>query len=157
MTIRQTTLFFAVLFALGLSVSSQAENYKPFEAHRDAEQDLLAAERQAADQHKKILLDFGANWCPGCVAFDKFVHQDARLTNILERNYVVVHADVGGWIKNKHTKALRKLYPKSTPIPHLLILSPDGTLLHDGSDDLRVLNSQRTNFDSDAIAAVLEK
>jgi thioredoxin 1 len=157
MPIKRTTQIVAVLFALALCPFSWGQKYKPFAPHRDAEQDLLVAEKQAADQHRKILLDFGANWCPGCVALDMFMHQDPQLKTILERDYIVVHADIGGWISNKKTRALRKLYPKSTTIPHILILAPDGTLLHDGSDDLRTLNPQRTNFDSDAIAAVLEK
>jgi len=128
----------------------------PFDSHRDAEQDLLSAEKQAAAEHKNIFLDFGANWCRSCVALDQYLHEDPRLIARLEKGYVVVLVDVGVW-SNKPTKAVMQRYPKFKGVPHLLILAPDGRLLHDASRDPIAVDPKRNLYDYDAVAALLDK
>ena len=130
---------------------------KPFDSHRDAEQDFLLAQRQATTEHKNIILDFGANWCAPCVALDNFLHEDPRLTRRLERGYVVVHIDTGIWLDSKSTKAVRNRYPKFKAIPHILFVAPDGTLLHDASKDPIAANPKKNIYDYEALAALLDK
>jgi thiol:disulfide interchange protein len=89
----------------------------PFDSHRDAEQDLRLAEKQAAAEHKNIFLDFGANWCSPCVALDQYLHEDPRLMARLERDYVVVRVSIGIWSSSKQTTAVRNRYPKFKEVP----------------------------------------
>jgi thiol:disulfide interchange protein len=129
----------------------------PFDSHRDAEQDLLSAEKQAAAEHKNIFLDFGGNWCPPCVALDQYMHEDPRLMARLEKGYVVVRVNVGIWSSSKPAKTVMQRYPKFKGVPHLLILAADGSLLHDASRDPIAADPKRNIYDYDALAALLDK
>ena len=48
-----------------------------------AKADLAAALKTAAETHKRILLDFGGNWCGDCQVLDIYFH-DATNLPILE-------------------------------------------------------------------------
>lgn len=146
----------AALLALALPQIANAAN-KPFDSHRDAEQDLLLAEKQAAAEHKNIILDFGANWCAPCVALDLFLHENSKLAERLERSYVVVRVGIGIWSSSKETTVVRNRYPKFKAVPHILILTPDGTLLHDASRDPIADDPKHNIYDYDALAALLDK
>ena len=54
-----------------------------------AKADLAAALKTAAASHKRILLDFGGNWCGDCQVLDLYFHNPANRP-ILEANFVLV-------------------------------------------------------------------
>ena len=146
----------AALLTLVLPQTALAAN-KPFDSHRDPEQDLLLSEKQAAAEHKNIFLDFGANWCSPCVALDEFLREKSELASRLERNYVVVRVNIGMWSSSKETNAVRNRYPKFKAIPHILILASDGTLLHDASRDPMAADPKHNIYDYDALAGIQDK
>lgn len=111
--------------------AASSEPDKPFDPKRDPEADLLAAEKQAAAEHKNILLDFGGNWCGPCLLLDQTLHGDAELAARLERSYVVVHVAVAPMFTGKVFKEFEKQFPKVKSFPHIMILAADGTLVHD--------------------------
>jgi thioredoxin-related protein len=156
MLILRSLCLAVALLTLALPESGYAAS-GPFDSHRDAEQDLLLAEKQAAAEHKNIFLDFGGNWCSPCVALDQYLHEDPRLMARLERGYVVVHVSIGIWSSSKQTTVVRNRYPKFKEVPHLLILASDGTLLHDASKDPIAADPKRNIYDYDAVAALLDK
>jgi hypothetical protein len=55
-----------------------------------AKADLAAALRTAAQTHKRVLLDFGGNWCGDCQVLDIYFHNPQNLP-VLESNFVLVH------------------------------------------------------------------
>ena len=59
-----------------------------------AKADLAAALKTAAATHKRILLDFGGNWCGDCQVLDIYFHDPANRP-ILEANFVLVHVNIG--------------------------------------------------------------
>ena len=59
-----------------------------------AKAELAAALKTAAQTHKRILLDFGGNWCGDCQVLDLYLH-DPRNLPILEANFVLVHINIG--------------------------------------------------------------
>jgi len=59
-----------------------------------AKADLAAALRTAAQTHKRIILDFGGNWCGDCQVLDIYFHNAQNLP-LLESNFVVVHVNIG--------------------------------------------------------------
>ena len=101
----------------------------PFDPHRNAEQDLLAAEKIAAAEHKRILLDFGANWCEPCVSLDRTLETDPELKRLLSAGFVVVRINIDLDRDSEGILAVRRLYPQFTLVPHLLVVAPDGRLL----------------------------
>ena len=61
---------------------------------RQASADLAAALKTAARTHRRILLDFGGNWCGDCQVLNLYFH-DARNKPILEANFVLVDINIG--------------------------------------------------------------
>jgi thiol-disulfide isomerase/thioredoxin len=99
-----------------------------YPANVDAKAELSEALGSAAKSGKRVLLVFGANWCYDCDVLDlAFHHPD--LQPFLEKNFVVVHVDIGKADKNLDL-AERFHIPLEKGIPALAVLNRDGTLLY---------------------------
>src|SRR5262249_24204714 len=48
---------------------------RPYDATRNAAADVQEALAAANADGKRVLLDFGANWCPDCIALDRFFRE----------------------------------------------------------------------------------
>ena len=59
-----------------------------------ANTDLAAALQSAAANHRRIILDFGGNWCTDCHVLDGYFH-DAANRPILEADFLLVHVNIG--------------------------------------------------------------
>jgi thiol:disulfide interchange protein len=119
-----------LLIAL-LAVGTGSANSAGREIYPDPSQakaDLAAALKTAAASHKRILLDFGGNWCPDCVVLDSYFHDPANRT-ILEANFVLVHVNIGMMDANLD---IAKQYevPLNKGVPALAVLSEKGKLLY---------------------------
>jgi thiol:disulfide interchange protein len=98
-----------------------------YPAPAQARADIAAALKSAAHSHRRVLLDFGGNWCGDCQVLDIYFHNQANLP-ILEANYVLVHVNVGHMDENLEL-ARRYEIPLQKGVPALAILSPEGKLL----------------------------
>ena len=93
-------------------------------AHDEIKQALAAA----AKQHKNVLVVFGANWCYDCHVLDLAFHR-ADVTAVLNRNYEVVHVDVGEGDKNQDIMQQYNV-PMKKGIPAIAVLDSHGKLLY---------------------------
>jgi len=93
-----------------------------------AKADLAAALKTAAASHKRVLLDFGGNWCGDCQVLDLYFH-DAANRPILEANFVLVHINIGHVDENLDI-AKRYEVPLDKGVPALAVLTEKGGLLY---------------------------
>lgn len=93
-----------------------------------AKSDLAAALTTAAQSHKRILLDFGGNWCADCQVLNIYFHDD-RNRPLLEANFVLVPINIGHMDANLDI-AERYEVPLRRGVPALAVLSENGTLLY---------------------------
>ncbi len=98
-----------------------------YPAIADANLDINSALAAAQRAHKRVLLDFGANWCYDCHVLDLAFHRP-ELKAMLDAHYVVVHVDVGKMDKNVDV-AERYQVPLKKGIPALAVLDSNGKLL----------------------------
>ena len=93
-----------------------------------AKRDLAAALKAAPAEHKRILLDFGGNWCGDCHVLDIYFHDPANAP-ILHANFILVDINVGRYDANLD---LAKKYniPLEKGVPALAVLSEDGKLVY---------------------------
>jgi Thioredoxin-like len=98
-----------------------------YEENANAHAEIKQALRQAAGQHKRVLLVFGANWCYDCHVLDLAFHRP-DLAPLLERGFEVVHVDVGRGDKNQDLMNQYQV-PMKKGIPGLAVLDSDGKLL----------------------------
>jgi protein disulfide-isomerase len=56
--------------------------------------DFAEASKQAAQEHKYILLDFtGSDWCPWCIKMDKEVFDQSQFSAFAVKNLILVKVD----------------------------------------------------------------
>ena len=92
-----------------------------------ARADLASALRTASATHKRVLLDFGGNWCGDCQVLDIYFHNEANRP-ILESNFVLVHVNIGQMDENVDL-AQKYNIPLEKGVPALAVLSEHGKLL----------------------------
>jgi thiol:disulfide interchange protein len=81
---------------------------------------------------KRVLIDFGADWCPDCRVLDQ-LYTSPSVAPILARDYVLVHIDVGHFDKNMD---LSRHYGRAANIgiPALVVLGGDDRMFISTSD-----------------------
>jgi len=120
---------FGVVAVLALSAAqafSAGRDIYPDPA--DAKADIAAALKAAATTHKRVIIDFGGNWCGDCQVLDIYFH-NAENRPILESNYVLVHVNIGHMDENVDI-AQRYGVPLDRGVPALAVLSDRGKLLY---------------------------
>ena len=119
-------LALATVLALGAG-PARPSNREIYPDPSRASTDLAAALKTAAGTHKRVLLDFGGNWCGDCQVLDLYFH-DAKNLPILEANFVLVHVNIGYKDANLDL-AHRYKVPVEQGVPALAVLSDRGALL----------------------------
>ena len=109
--------------------ASAATGWILYDPGLDVPAAIGAALAQAKVDEKKVLLDFGADWCPDCHVLDSDF-KDPRAEAILEDSYHVVHIDVGYFDKNLESAA-KYGNVIAVGIPSVVILDAKGTKLVD--------------------------
>ena len=123
-SIKLAALAVVLAFAAITANSSGREIYP---AAGQAKADLAAAFKTAAETHKRIILDFGADWCGDCQVLDIYFHNPQNLP-ILESNFVLVHVNIGMMDANLDI-AQKYDVPLDKGVPALAVLSENGKLL----------------------------
>jgi thiol:disulfide interchange protein len=100
-----------------------------------------------------VILVFGGNWCYDCHVLDQAFHQ-ADVAPLLEKNFQVVHVNIGDDGKSNHGRAAQYQVPLEKGVPALAILGPDGKLLYAQKNG--EWESAR-NLDPDDVIAFLNK
>ena len=115
-------------FLLGLCAVRANAAPDIYPAPEQAQADVSAALQTASTTHRRVVLDFGGNWCPDCLALDHFFH-DATNAPLLEASYVLVHVNIGRMDQNVDL-AERYEVPLKKGVPALAVLDADGKLLY---------------------------
>jgi thioredoxin 1 len=93
----------------------------------EARTDIGLALSVAAREHRRVLLDFGGNWCYDCHVLDETFHYP-EVARILDPNYVVVHINIGQYDANLDL-AQKYQIPLKKGVPSLAVLDSKGHLL----------------------------
>jgi thioredoxin 1 len=108
-------------------LKAPAEKKDLYPADADAPKEIEEALHAAAKSHKRVMLVFGGNWCYDCHVLDAALHLP-EIAPTLNRNYVVVHVDVGEYNKNLDI-AKKYEVPLERGVPAAAILDGTGKLL----------------------------
>jgi thiol:disulfide interchange protein len=135
---RQLFLAAAFLVALCLAapadLRAQAGLFKPdphlYSDSANPATDISVAIARATREHKRILLDFGGNWCGDCQVLDIYYHQSPN-AELLAKYFILVHISIGDSTLNKNRDIARKYnVPIAKGVPALAILDSHGRLLY---------------------------
>jgi thiol-disulfide isomerase/thioredoxin len=115
----------------GAASSPLPDHYDP---SRNAAADIRAALALAKADHKEVLIDFGADWCPDCRVLGTTFHS-AQVRPTLDQGFHVVAVDVGKFDHNLDV-AGAFVNLQTSGIPALVVLKADGSIwvaTNDGS------------------------
>ena len=120
-----------LVLAAGLALATGTARPVSREIYPDpaqAKADLAAALKTAAATHKRILLDFGGNWCADCMVLDIYMHNPQNRP-ILDASFALVHINVGRYDANLDL-AKRYEIPLEKGVPAIAVLTEKGKLLY---------------------------
>jgi thiol:disulfide interchange protein len=119
----------ALIAAWTLSAgTARSANREIYPDPSQAKADLAAGLKAAAQAHKRLIVDFGGNWCGDCQVLDIYFHNPQNRP-ILESNYVLVHINIGRMDENLDI-AERYGIPVTLGVPALAVLSENGKILY---------------------------
>ena len=80
--------------AANLPAVQYTPNKHIYPAPEQASADLKAALAEARRTHKRIILDFGGDWCGDCQVLDIYFHQPPN-DKLLHDNFIKVNVNIG--------------------------------------------------------------
>jgi thiol:disulfide interchange protein len=113
-----------MLVSMGMASSQEKVAKDIYPAPEHAPKELKAALAKAAKLHKRVILDFGGNWCGDCRVLDKYFHQEPN-ASILKANFILVDVNIGKFDKNKDIAATYGV-PLEKGVPALAVLDSNG-------------------------------
>jgi thioredoxin-related protein len=128
---------FTFILLLGLALSTAtAQEYKAmgpdiFDPRAKGAELIGAALTRASREHKRVLVLFGANWCPWTRRLHRALSTDAGIGKTLQRSFVLVYVDANTRNDKKRNAAVNEKYsnPLRFGIPVFVVLEHDGALL----------------------------
>ncbi len=99
-----------------------------YNENADAHAEIRDALATAAREHKRVILDFGGNWCGDCQVLDIYFRQQPN-ADLLSAGFILVDIDIGHY---DHNIDIAEKYevPLQRGVPALAVLDAHGRLLY---------------------------
>jgi thiol:disulfide interchange protein len=126
-TIGKSASVLCLLLSLaGLTASAQGRTI--YSETADPHAEIKEALAKAAREHKRVIIDFGGNWCGDCQVLDIYFHQEPN-ASLLASNYVLVDVNIGHMDRNTDI-AEKYGVPLKRGVPGLAVIDPNGTVVY---------------------------
>lgn len=89
--------------------------------------DVAGAQKLARAQGKRVLLDFGGDWCGDCQVLDIYFRQEPN-ASLLRDNFVKVNVNIGH--EDANVELAHRYGVPLQGVPALAVLASDGKLLY---------------------------
>jgi thiol:disulfide interchange protein len=127
---RKTRLSLVLLAAMTLRAAPEYPNCGPdiYDPQAEGFPLINLALKEAQTEYKRVLLDFGANWCPWCHRLHQVFTADDAVRRKLAASYVVVMIDVNKRKGLARNAAVNEKYgnPIRAGLPVLVVLDAGG-------------------------------
>jgi thiol:disulfide interchange protein len=130
----------------------------PYDESADAKEQIAAALARAKGENRRVLIQWGANWCSWCKLLDGLCASDRTIKQKLSYEYDTVLVDIGQWNKNMDLAASYEATLKDSGVPFLTVLSADGQVLaNQETGSLEAANSATPAHDPKKVLDFLTK
>lgn len=103
---------------------------KPYHPEADAQKDIDSIVRVAQNENKNIIIQAGGNWCIWCLRFNNYIHQNKKIKDLLDQNFVYYHLNFSP--ENKNEAIFNKYAPgkgKEYGYPFFIVLDKNANVL----------------------------
>lgn len=97
-----------------------------YDEKADAKAEIAAALAKAKKENRRVLVQWGANWCGWCHKLHGTFTTDAKTRRVLMYEYDVVLVDIGRFDKNMDLAASYGADLKNAGVPFLTVLDAEG-------------------------------
>jgi thiol:disulfide interchange protein len=118
----------AIVATLVAGTQLYAQTHQIYSDTGDARAEIDAALTKADKEHKRVILDFGGNWCGDCKALDSYFHKEPN-ASLLKSNFILVGVNIGRMDKNLDV-AKKYEVPLEKGVPALAVVDSHGHLLY---------------------------
>lgn len=141
-------LAFGVATVSSHRTQAQVAGKQIYPAESAAKADLNAALAKAKREGKRVIVDFGGDWCGDCQVLDIYFHQSPN-AEIVEKHFIEVKVNIGQMDANLDV-AKRCGVPLNKGVPALAVLDGNGKVLYSQANG--EFESMRTMQSSDVTA-----
>lgn len=130
------------------------EKPKIYDEKANATKDVEAAIARAKKENRRVLIQWGANWCGWCHLLHDVFKTNREIARKLLYEYEVVLVDIDNWDKNLELAERFKADFKSNGVPYLTVLDGEGKVI--ANQDTGSLE-EGNHHDPAKVLAFLEK
>lgn len=117
----------------------QGERAPIYDSEADAQAQIEAALARAKKDNKRVLVQFGGNWCGWCYKLHEVFENNREIATLLRNDYEVVLIDIGSMDKNMDVADRYGAALGQHGVPFLTVLGADGRVLRNqNTGDLEV-------------------
>lgn len=144
-------VFRPALLCLGVvaCMAAWADSKAIYETNPQARASIAEARERAAQRNKRVLIQWGADWCVWCHRLHAFLADDVEVREILGTGYEVVLVDT-----DTNRALMEEMGVKPRGLPYLTVLDAAGTTL--AAQDTHVFQSA-SRFDRDKVIPFLKQ
>ncbi len=148
--------------ALAQDAPAQAAKKKErapiYDEQADAREQIAAALAAAKKENRRVLIQWGANWCGWCHLLHDTFKKDKEVRRKLMYEYDVVLIDIGSWDKNFDLAEKYGADLEAHGVPFLTVLDGDGNVLaNQETGSLEAEIDGKQGHDPAKVLAVLEE
>jgi len=122
-----------------------------YPAIEDAQADIKAGLAEARRTHKRLILDFGGDWCGDCQVLNIYFHQSPN-AELMAKYFVLVDVNIGREDANLDIAAKYGV-PMPHGVPALVVLDGEGRLLYSQKNEF----ADMRHMDSSSVTEFLNK
>ncbi len=108
---------------------AKADKKPVYDENADAKQQIGAALAKAKKDNRRVLIQWGANWCGWCIKLHDLYGSNKDIKHELLYEYDLVFVDIGKWDKNMDLAMSYGADLKKIGVPYLTFLDADGKVL----------------------------
>jgi len=123
---------------------------KIYPAIDTAEADIKAAVAEAHRTHKRVIVDFGGDWCPDCQVLNIYFHESPN-AELVAKYFVRVNVNVGRMDANQDIAA--RYGVPLTGVPALAVLDANGKAIYAQNKEF----SDMRHLDASSLTAFLNQ
>lgn len=137
---------------------SKPERPKIYDEQANAAEQIANATARAKRENKRVLIQWGANWCGWCHLLHDIMKKNGDIRNTVLYEYEVVLVDVGRFDKNQELIAKYEAPLDKQGLPFITVLDSEGkVVVQQETSSLETKDSKVQGHNAEAINEFLAK